>query len=71
MSGAHGPRYKPIDYVVSSLSYQTSRYIAALYAKGIRCNAIAPHGVVDGHSKSFRIVFMKLSPMGRMCGETN
>jgi NAD(P)-dependent dehydrogenase (short-subunit alcohol dehydrogenase family) len=61
--------FKPVDYVVSkSFIPNFTRYIATFYAKdGIRCNAIAPHGVFDGHDEEFLKNFEKLSPIGRMC----
>lgn len=64
-----GPKFKPIDYVVSkSFIPNFTRYIAANYAgNNIRCNAIAPHGVFDKHDDGFIKNFAKLSPMGRMC----
>jgi len=60
---------KPIDYVVSkSFLPNFTRYIATYYAKNnIRCNAIAPHGVYDGHDANFLTNFASLSPIGRMC----
>ena len=62
-------RYKPVDYVASkSFVPNFTRYIATLYGRdGIRCNAIAPHGVFDGHDDDFVDSFSKLSPLGRMC----
>jgi NAD(P)-dependent dehydrogenase (short-subunit alcohol dehydrogenase family) len=62
-------RYKPADYVVSkSFLPNFTRYIATLYAgKGIRCNAIAFHGVENDHDEQFRRRFAQLSPAGRMC----
>lgn len=61
--------FKPIDYVISkSFIPNFTRYIATFYAKeGIRCNAIAPHGVFDDHDDKFLKNFEKLSPIGRMC----
>jgi len=61
--------FKPVDYVVSkSFIPNFTRYVAVYYAKeGIRCNAIAPHGVYDNHDKNFVTNFSKLSPVGRMC----
>jgi len=62
-------RYKPVDYVASkSFIPNFTRYIATLYGRnGIRCNAIAPHGVFDEHDDDFLTSFSKLSPLGRMC----
>lgn len=60
--------YKPVDYIVSkSFIPNFTRYLATFYAKdNIRCNAIAPHGVYNGHDEKFMTNFAKLSPMGRM-----
>jgi NAD(P)-dependent dehydrogenase (short-subunit alcohol dehydrogenase family) len=67
--GDERPRYKPIDYVATkSVIPNLTRYIATLYARdGIRCNAVVPHGVLNGHPASFRDNFARLSPLGRMC----
>ncbi len=61
--------YKPVDYVASkSFMPNFTRYLATFYAKdNIRCNAIAPHGIFNGHDEKFLENFRKLSPMGRMC----
>lgn len=61
--------FKPVDYVISkSFIPNFTRYVAVYYAKvGIRCNAIAPHGVFDNHDKTFITNFSRLSPIGRMC----
>jgi NAD(P)-dependent dehydrogenase (short-subunit alcohol dehydrogenase family) len=62
-------RRKPVDYVVSkSFLPNFTRYIATYYGKdNIRCNAIALHGVFDGHNEKFLSNFASLSPLGRMC----
>lgn len=62
-------QFKPVDYVASkSFIPNFTRYIATCYApEGIRCNAIAPHGVYNHHEKAFLENFTRLSPMGRMC----
>jgi len=62
-------RFKPVDYVVSkSFLPNFTRYLATFYARdNIRCNAIAPHGIFDGHDEMFLNNFNKLSPVGRMC----
>ena len=62
-------RYKPVDYVISkSFLPNFARYIATLYGReGIRCNAIAPHGIWNEHDQAFLGRFAELSPMGRMC----
>ncbi len=61
--------YKPVDYVLSkSFIPNFTRYLATLYAKeNIRCNAIVPHGIEQGHDQKFIHNFSKLSPLGRMC----
>ncbi len=62
-------QFKPVDYVASkSFIPNFTRYVATFYAKdGIRCNAIVPHGVLNGHDEAFLENFAKLSPLGRMC----
>ncbi len=62
-------QFKPVDYVASkSFIPNFTRYVATFYAKdGIRCNAIVPHGVLNGHDEAFLKNFAKLSPLGRMC----
>lgn len=61
--------FKPVDYIVSkSFIPNFTRYVATFYAKqNIRCNAVAPHGISNNHSKEFLMNFNKLSPIGRMC----
>jgi NAD(P)-dependent dehydrogenase (short-subunit alcohol dehydrogenase family) len=62
-------RNKPMDYVASK-SYipNFTRHLAVHYGKkGIRVNAIAPHGIFNNHQPPFTENFEKLSPMGRMC----
>jgi NAD(P)-dependent dehydrogenase (short-subunit alcohol dehydrogenase family) len=60
--------FKPVDYVATkSMIPNLTRYLATYYARdGIRCNAIAPHGVDNNHSDEFRASFARFSPMGRM-----
>lgn len=69
VEGQTQPRYKPVDYVgTKSMVPNFTRYIATTYAgEGIRCNAIVPHGVANGHPSDFTERFAALSPMGRMC----
>jgi NAD(P)-dependent dehydrogenase (short-subunit alcohol dehydrogenase family) len=64
-----GQTFKPVDYVgTKSAIPNLTRYLATLYAKdGIRCNAIAPHGVDNHHDAAFRGNFARLSPIGRLC----
>ena len=61
--------FKPIDYIASkSFIPNFTRYVATFYAKeGIRCNAIALHGIYNNHDEKFQDNFAKLSPLGRMC----
>ncbi len=60
--------YKPVDYIVTkSFLPNFTRYIATFYAQNnIRCNAIAPHGIFNGHDEAFLTNFSALSPLGRM-----
>ena len=62
-------KFKPIDYIASkSFIPNFTRYVATFYAKeGIRCNAIALHGIYNNHDEKFQNNFAKLSPLGRMC----
>ena len=61
--------FKPVDYVATkSFIPNFTRYLATLYARdNIRCNAIAPHGIFNGHDEKFLNNFSRLSPLGRMC----
>lgn len=61
--------FKPIDYIASkSFIPNYTRYLATFYANdNIRCNAIVPHGILNGHEEPFLINFSKMSPLGRMC----
>ncbi|MDB5272131.1 MAG: family oxidoreductase [Chitinophagaceae bacterium] len=61
--------FKPIDYIASkSFIPNYTRYLATFYAgENIRCNAIVPHGILNGHEEPFLINFSKMSPLGRMC----
>jgi len=67
--GDGNPKFKPVDYIVSkSFIPNFTRYLATFYARqGIRCNAIVPHGVFNGHDAAFIKNFAALSPLGRMC----
>ena len=64
--------FKPVDYVASkSFMPNFTRYLATFYAKdNIRCNAVAPHGIFDGHDEKFLKNFSRLSPVGRMCDKS-
>lgn len=64
--------FKPVDYVATkSFVPNFTRYLSTLYAKdNIRCNAIAPHGIFNGHEEKFLENFSRLSPMGRMCDKS-
>jgi NAD(P)-dependent dehydrogenase (short-subunit alcohol dehydrogenase family) len=61
--------FKPIDYIASkSFIPNYTRYLATFYAgDNIRCNAIVPHGILNGHEEPFLVNFSKMSPLGRMC----
>ena len=63
-------QFKPVDYIASkSFIPNFTRYLATFYARDhIRCNAIVPHGIFNGHDDQFIENFAKLSPLGRMCG---
>ena len=44
-----------------------TRYVSTYWAKnGVRCNALAPGGVYNGHSDEFVSKISNLIPMGRM-----
>lgn len=64
--------FKPVDYVATkSFIPNFTRYLATLYARdNIRCNAIAPHGIFNGHDEKFLKNFSRLSPVGRMCDKS-
>jgi NAD(P)-dependent dehydrogenase (short-subunit alcohol dehydrogenase family) len=64
-----GQTFKPIDYVATKSAIPNlTRYLATLYAPhGIRCNAVAPHGIDNAHGAPFRENFARLSPLGRLC----
>jgi NAD(P)-dependent dehydrogenase (short-subunit alcohol dehydrogenase family) len=64
-----GQSFKPVDYVgTKSAIPNLTRYLATLYAgQGIRCNAVAPHGIDNGHAAPFRENFARISPAGRLC----
>jgi NAD(P)-dependent dehydrogenase (short-subunit alcohol dehydrogenase family) len=67
-TGSGETRHKPADYVATkSFLPNFTRYLAVAYAPhAIRCNALAPHGVFQGHDEAFLRNFARLSPMGRM-----
>lgn len=67
--GDGNQKFKPVDYIASkSFIPNFTRYVATFYGReGIRCNAIVPHGILNGHNHAFLDNFSKLSPMGRMC----
>ncbi len=70
--GEEGKMLKPVDYVATkSFIPNFTRYLATLYAQeNIRCNAIAPHGIFNGHDEKFLNNFARLSPLGRMCDKS-
>lgn len=59
---------KPITYSVAKTGLiGLTRYLATYWAsKNIRCNAISPAGVYDGHKKEFVNKIKKLIPLNRM-----
>ena len=59
---------KPVTYSVAKTGLiGLTRYLATYWSnKNIRCNAISPGGVYDGHNKNFVSKIKKLIPMGRM-----
>lgn len=66
--GEAAQQFKPVDYVITKSAIPNlTRYLATFYAKdGIRCNAIAPHGIFNDHDEAFIQNFSNLSPIGRM-----
>jgi NAD(P)-dependent dehydrogenase (short-subunit alcohol dehydrogenase family) len=62
-------RNKPMDYVATkSFIPNFTKHLAVHYGKrGIRVNAIAPHGIFNNHQPPFSTNFEQLSPLGRMC----
>ena len=59
---------KPVTYsVIKHGLIGLTRYISTYWAnKGVRCNALAPGGVYNGHSDEFVSKISNLIPMGRM-----
>lgn len=59
---------KPVTYSVAKTGLiGLTRYLATYWSnKNIRCNAISPGGVFNGHNKNFVTKIKKLIPMGRM-----
>jgi NAD(P)-dependent dehydrogenase (short-subunit alcohol dehydrogenase family) len=59
---------KPVSYsVVKHGIIGLSRYTATYWAsRGVRCNAICPGGVYNGHSDTFVDKLAKYIPLGRM-----
>lgn len=70
--GEETQTFKPVDYVATkSFIPNFTRYLATLYARdNIRCNAVAPHGIFNGHDEKFLKNFSRLSPLGRMCDKS-
>lgn len=45
-----------------------TKYLATYWAdKGIRVNAVSPHGIYNNHEEQFVLNFSSRSPLGRMC----
>lgn len=59
---------KPVTYsVIKAGLVGLTRYLATYWAdKGVRCNALSPGGVFNGHSEEFVRRLSDLIPMGRM-----
>jgi len=59
---------KPVTYsVIKHGLIGLTRYISTYWAKnGVRCNALAPGGVYNGHSDEFVSKINNLIPLGRM-----
>jgi len=59
---------KPVTYsVIKHGVIGLTRYISTYWAKnGVRCNALAPGGVHNGHSDEFTSKINNLIPLGRM-----
>ena len=59
---------KPVTYsVIKHGVIGLTRYVSTYWAKnGVRCNALAPGGVYNGHSDEFVSKISNLIPMGRM-----
>jgi len=55
--------YSVIKHGIIGLTRYTATYLAG---KPIRCNALAPNGVYNGHTEEFVQTLSKLIPMGRM-----
>jgi NAD(P)-dependent dehydrogenase (short-subunit alcohol dehydrogenase family) len=58
----------PVSYAVTKTAVLgLTRYLATYWAaKGIRVNALTPHGVFDQHDEAFVRNFTFRSPLGRM-----
>jgi len=59
---------KPVTYsVIKHGLIGLTRYMSTYWAKnGVRCNALAPGGVLNNHDTEFKEKLSKLIPMGRM-----
>ena len=59
---------KPVTYsVIKHGLIGLTRYMSTYWAKdGVRCNALAPGGVYNGHDKDFENKLSNLIPLGRM-----
>lgn len=58
----------PVSYSASKGGViMLTRYLAAQWSgRGVRVNAVTPHGVLDKHEQGFIDRFSAMSPMGRM-----
>lgn len=58
----------PIAYTASKGGVvMLTKYLGVYWAsKGVRVNAITPHGVWNNHEEGFNVRFSKMSPMNRM-----
>ena len=62
---------KPLTYsTIKTGLLGMTRYLATYWADcGVRCNALSPGGVFDGHNNKFQKKLSKLIPMGRMANK--
>jgi NAD(P)-dependent dehydrogenase (short-subunit alcohol dehydrogenase family) len=62
---------KPVTYsVIKAGILGLTRYLATYWAdKGVRCNALSPGGVFNGHGKEFVKHLSSLVPLGRMANK--